>query len=496
MTALLWSTIVPWMAPSCCWARVGWARPAVTTNARQPITKRLILDMCVLSWFGYSSEAEREEGSADRPRVRSASARPRLSRASGAGRRAFLDRQVAGMRIKPTGRAVIAYIRRRNGNAYMTAAQLETDEHPQRASPGSCHHRRPPCRSSVPLVQPTLRAPGPDQDRCRPDDRRGRSAALRQLRRAPRPHDLRRHLRGRQPALGRERLPQGRARRGPRPRRLDPALARRQLLLRLQLEGRHRPEGPASGAARARLERRRVQPLRHRRVPPLRRDDQRGALHLHQPRPRHHRRRPVLGRVHQRNAEHLLGRAAAQERARGALEREVLGARQRDRRALAARTQERRGVLEVRARSGEGDARASIRRSSSSRADPATTAADWMAWNRTVLQTLRNQIDYIAIHTYINNRDNDFERYLGGWTQTVERYIETTRGADPGGADAARTRGRSTSPTTSGTSGIAPATARSSRRSTTSRTRSRWACSSTPSSATPTSSRWRTWRRW
>ena len=52
--------------------------------------------------------------------------------------------------------------------------------------------------------------------------------------------------------------------------------------------------------------------------------------------------------------------------------------------------------------------------------------ADWMAWNRTVLQMLRGQIDYIAIHTYINNRDNDFERYLGGWQQTIDRYIETT----------------------------------------------------------------------
>ena len=40
-----------------------------------------------------------------------------------------------------------------------------------------------------------------------------------------------------------------------------------------------------------------------------------------------------------------------------ALQREVLGARQRDRRALAARPQERRGVREVRARSGQGDAR-------------------------------------------------------------------------------------------------------------------------------------------
>jgi alpha-N-arabinofuranosidase len=52
--------------------------------------------------------------------------------------------------------------------------------------------------------------------------------------------------------------------------------------------------------------------------------------------------------------------------------------------------------------------------------------ADWLGWNRTVLQTLRNQADYIAIHTYINNRENDLERYLGGWQLTVDRYIDTT----------------------------------------------------------------------
>lgn len=51
--------------------------------------------------------------------------------------------------------------------------------------------------------------------------------------------------------------------------------------------------------------------------------------------------------------------------------------------------------------------------------------ADWIAWNRTVLNTLRNQVDYIAIHTYINNRDNDFERFMA-WSQTIDRYIETT----------------------------------------------------------------------
>ena len=51
--------------------------------------------------------------------------------------------------------------------------------------------------------------------------------------------------------------------------------------------------------------------------------------------------------------------------------------------------------------------------------------ADWIAWNRTVLNVLRNQVDYIAIHTYINNRDNDFERFLA-WSQTIDRYIEIT----------------------------------------------------------------------
>lgn len=51
--------------------------------------------------------------------------------------------------------------------------------------------------------------------------------------------------------------------------------------------------------------------------------------------------------------------------------------------------------------------------------------ADWIGWNRTVLQTLRNEVDYIAIHTYISNRENDFERFMG-WSQTIDRYIDVT----------------------------------------------------------------------
>jgi alpha-N-arabinofuranosidase len=53
--------------------------------------------------------------------------------------------------------------------------------------------------------------------------------------------------------------------------------------------------------------------------------------------------------------------------------------------------------------------------------------ADWIAWNRTVLQTLRNNADYIALHTYINNRDNDLERFLA-WSATIDHYIEVTEG--------------------------------------------------------------------
>ena len=51
--------------------------------------------------------------------------------------------------------------------------------------------------------------------------------------------------------------------------------------------------------------------------------------------------------------------------------------------------------------------------------------ADWIGWNRTVLQTLRNEIDYIAIHTYINNRTDDFEQYVA-WSQRIDQYIEVT----------------------------------------------------------------------
>jgi alpha-N-arabinofuranosidase len=54
--------------------------------------------------------------------------------------------------------------------------------------------------------------------------------------------------------------------------------------------------------------------------------------------------------------------------------------------------------------------------------------ADWLGWNRTVVNGLRNDIDYIALHTYIGNRDNDLEKFLGS-SQRIDDYIDTTAAA-------------------------------------------------------------------
>ena len=51
---------------------------------------------------------------------------------------------------------------------------------------------------------------------------------------------------------------------------------------------------------------------------------------------------------------------------------------------------------------------------------------DWAGWNRTVVNTLRDQIDYISLHTYIGNQQNDLERFLGQSQLNIERYIDTT----------------------------------------------------------------------
>jgi len=53
--------------------------------------------------------------------------------------------------------------------------------------------------------------------------------------------------------------------------------------------------------------------------------------------------------------------------------------------------------------------------------------ADWIGWNRTVLTHLNGLIDYISLHTYIGNRDNNFERFLAA-SQDIDHRIAVVDG--------------------------------------------------------------------
>jgi alpha-N-arabinofuranosidase len=53
--------------------------------------------------------------------------------------------------------------------------------------------------------------------------------------------------------------------------------------------------------------------------------------------------------------------------------------------------------------------------------------ADWIAWNRSVLERLKNAVDYISLHTYIGNRDNNLEKFLAV-SQDIDQRIEVVDG--------------------------------------------------------------------
>ncbi|RPJ55471.1 MAG: alpha-N-arabinofuranosidase [Acidobacteria bacterium] len=53
--------------------------------------------------------------------------------------------------------------------------------------------------------------------------------------------------------------------------------------------------------------------------------------------------------------------------------------------------------------------------------------ADWIEWNRTVLAHLRDLIDFISLHTYIGNRENNLETFLAN-SQNTDHYIEVVEG--------------------------------------------------------------------
>lgn len=52
---------------------------------------------------------------------------------------------------------------------------------------------------------------------------------------------------------------------------------------------------------------------------------------------------------------------------------------------------------------------------------------DFTAWNRTVLEYTRNYVDYIALHNYTGNRDNNYYKFMAS-TIDVEKYIRINEG--------------------------------------------------------------------
>jgi alpha-N-arabinofuranosidase len=52
---------------------------------------------------------------------------------------------------------------------------------------------------------------------------------------------------------------------------------------------------------------------------------------------------------------------------------------------------------------------------------------DWIGWNRTVLEHLKTHVDYIALHTYVGNRENDYYEFLAS-SLNVDARTKTTEG--------------------------------------------------------------------
>jgi alpha-L-arabinofuranosidase len=52
---------------------------------------------------------------------------------------------------------------------------------------------------------------------------------------------------------------------------------------------------------------------------------------------------------------------------------------------------------------------------------------DWIGWNRTVLEHLKNHIDYLAVHLYVGNRENDYYEFLSS-SVNLDNRTKTTEG--------------------------------------------------------------------
>jgi alpha-N-arabinofuranosidase len=57
--------------------------------------------------------------------------------------------------------------------------------------------------------------------------------------------------------------------------------------------------------------------------------------------------------------------------------------------------------------------------------------ADWIGWNRTVLDYLKPHVDYLSLHMYVGNRDNDYYAFQACTLELAKR-IEITEGVIAG----------------------------------------------------------------
>ena len=226
-----------------------------------------------------------------------------------------------------------------------------------------------------------------------------------------------------------------------RARREPAALAGRQLLLELPLDGRHRPARRPAAAPRDGVGHRREQPLRHARVPRLRRAAEDRAVHLRESRHRHVDGSAAVGGVLQLRRGHGHHAHAPQERPQGAVEGDVLGPRQRDGRPVADGPPLGRGLRQVRARGREAHALDRPEREADRRRlVELRRGRRLVAWNRTVVEQLQNYIDYLAIHLYVGNPNDDFGEFLAS-SRLMDDKIETTAKVIDG-ALAGRTDGK------------------------------------------------------
>jgi alpha-N-arabinofuranosidase len=53
--------------------------------------------------------------------------------------------------------------------------------------------------------------------------------------------------------------------------------------------------------------------------------------------------------------------------------------------------------------------------------------SDWTGWNRTVLEYLKRHADYLSLHMYVGNRDNDFGDFMASSVELASR-IKTAEG--------------------------------------------------------------------